>query len=203
MKRRDFLKAGLLASASSALAYPLGKTFHRSATTEDEEYKLPTDEQDKIAATRLMEKYEIPTLEAAQNIHQRMLSERAMYYAGGAFAGSALRSANNEINSSTRRNFLHRAVNVLGSGGAAMIGSYPIKSVAEAAQESPLTNPEILVKQYGMSQKNADDFSEKYSKILTNGAQAGAMTATLLQEFFLPAPKENTPDVPEHNSAVS
>lgn len=190
MKRRDFLKAGLLASASSIVAHPLGKVFHRASSSEGEEYKEPTEKQDKIAASRLMEKYEIPTVEAAEEIYQRMLSERAAYYAGGAFAGSAFRSANNEVNSSTRRNFIHRAVNVLGSGGAALIGAYPIKSMAEAAQDSPLTRPETLVTKYGLSEENAVAFSDKYSELLTKGAQAGAMTATLLQEFFLPPPKE-------------
>ena len=203
MKRRDFFEAGLLAIVSSALAHPLGKVFYRSAYIEGSEIEKSTREQDKIAATKLMEKYEIPTLETASELYQRALSERAKYYAGGAFAGSVIRSTNNELNPSTRRAFLHRAVNVFASGGASLIGAYPAKSIAGSLQESPLTKPETLINEYSLSPRNAAAFCDEYNEMLTDGAQSGAMTATFLQELLLPAPEEETVDASEHNDSVS
>lgn len=214
MERREVLKtvlkAGLLATVSAALAHPLGKVFHRSVHPDNRSVHPDTtdinksiEEQDKIASNKLMEKYEIPTFEAAEALYQRVLSERAAYYAGGAVVGSVVRSANNEVNSSSRRAFLHRVANVFAGAGTIVAVGNPVTKGIEAIKESPLTRPETLINEYGLSSENAETFCNRYSHLLAAGAQAGAMTATFLQELFLPLPKEEVLAVPEHSDAVS
>lgn len=203
MNRRDFIKTGFLATVSTASAYPLFRIFYRFANTPTplSEITKPFEQKDKDASARLMIEYNISSFDNAKKLYQEMLQERALYFTGGALAGSVFRSTIDAANPFGKRNLFQRFINTFGCSGIAQVTSYPVVGVAEALQESPLTKPEILVKQYGLPPKDAYIFCHRYTDLIIIGARNGAFTATMLQEIILPLPKKAPSEAVEYSNA--
>lgn len=196
MKRRDFLRHSLRAAATAAMAYPVGRGVFIVGSADDLETELAPElsreEQEDIAVSKLMDKYHIPNFEQAKELRSRMIDETSIYYAGGALIGSIYRSARNELNPQSSREFFHRAVSVLAGGGVALLASYPVKCCEQALHTNTLRKPETLINEYGMPANKANEFSDKYNEILSDRALTGAVSAALLQEFFIGPPKDKS-----------
>ena len=167
MNRRNFLRHSMAAVVSTGVGYPLGKFVagvnQRVDADIEPDNNLSWDDENQMLAQKLMDTYEIPTIEQAERLRQDINSQIATYYAGGALAGSAFRSVNNEIWPETRRHIWHRVVNVFAGGGFARVASWGTRQISDT------TNVQSLSDYYGMPHAKAKEFSRMLKKRVRKG----------------------------------
>ncbi len=224
MNRRSFLKAGFLASTSALATYSVSRiidpspnaTGSASKSGKDSaqgsalnEQSQPNQKEVSDFTSELMQTYEIPSAQKAQELTERMLGETRISLVTGAVNGSLTTSlldnvANGFADRETGERNLRGGVKVSAvSTVNSLFIQKAISGVSDNRNSSSLTKPETLVSEYGLSPEMAEKFCNKFRTALESAACRGAGIASIFQQMLVkPTKPEPTATTPEPAGAA-